>query len=115
MPSKDVLSSFYFDYFDVRADPKVVELNSIRNHLTLKKLGLESEDKVLDFGSGTGVFVYSGGVNFVGYEPMAPFDEDQNKDGGVDAFDTWMKFHLVVSNSSRCGAFWNTWSIQVMW
>lgn len=82
MPSKDVLSSFYFDYFDVRADSKVVELNSIRNLSTLKNLGLESGDSVLDFGSGTGTFVHSAGVNCFGYEPMAPFDMDEKKGGG---------------------------------
>jgi len=82
MPSKDVLSSFYFDYFDVRADQKVVELNSIKNLLILKNLGLDSADSVLDFGSGTGTFVHSAGVNCFGYEPMAPFDVDEKKGGG---------------------------------
>lgn len=82
MPSKDVLSSFYFDYLDVRADQKVVKLNSERNLLTLKNLGYESGDSLLDFGSGTGTFVHTVGPNCFGYEPMAPFDMDQNKDGG---------------------------------
>ena len=83
MPSKDVLSSFYLDYFDVRAEQKVVELNSIRNLLTLKNLGLENGDSILDFGSGTGTFVHSAGANCFGYEPMAPFDLDQKKwEGG---------------------------------
>jgi cyclopropane fatty-acyl-phospholipid synthase-like methyltransferase len=82
MPSKDDLNSFYFDYFDIRADQKVVELNSKRNLLLLKNLGMESEDSVLDFGSGSGTFVHSAGVNCFGYEPMAPFDLDQKSGGG---------------------------------
>ena len=78
MPSSHDLDSFYLDYYDVRADQKVVKLNSERNLSTLKNLGYESGDSILDFGSGAGTFVHTVGPNCFGYEPMAPFDMDRN-------------------------------------
>ena len=73
MPSEIDLNKFYSDYIDIRANKRIVELNSEINLLFLKNLGYEGGDQVLDFGSGSGAFVRTVGNNCFGYEPMAPF------------------------------------------
>lgn len=56
LPSSAELLDFYADYTDIRADEKVLLWNAENNIGRLKKLGMTSQSKVLDFGAGKGVF-----------------------------------------------------------
>ena len=66
LPTGATLQQFYAEYQDMRADRRIVELNA-REHLKmLEKYGWTPESRMLDFGTGTGVFVNVAGDNCYG-------------------------------------------------
>jgi len=63
MPTNDKLLSFYSNYSDIRADENITKLNASLNLKTLKKIGLNKQSKILDFGCGRGNFIEVAGDN----------------------------------------------------
>lgn len=69
MPSPEQMDRFYRDYFNFRAEITVVEKNALRNIDHLKKFGLTSKSRLLDFGCGENAFVREGKTkNWFGYD-----------------------------------------------
>lgn len=56
-PTEEELRLFYSDYEDIRANPRIIELNAKEHLKTLSKYGLTNTSKMLDFGTGSGTFV----------------------------------------------------------
>jgi len=69
IPTETILETFYSQYKDIRADKKVVLLNA-QEHLTMltNKYGWTPESTILDFGSGSGIFVELAGEKCYGVE-----------------------------------------------
>ena len=76
IPSDQELRQFYTNYLDHRAAEEVVRLNSERHLTILKKFGLDRKMKVLDFGSGSGVFPDVYGEGCLGYDPFVNSHKD---------------------------------------
>lgn len=69
IPKEEELNLFYSTYEDIRAERHIVELNAKEHLRILAKYGWSEQSKVLDFGTGTGIFVevagkYCFGVDF---------------------------------------------------
>lgn len=69
MPSEEEFGDFYTDYSDPRAPEAVCQANAQRHIEALKEYGLTSESRLLDYGSGQGVFCRAGGSDsWVNYD-----------------------------------------------
>lgn len=68
IPTEATLKQFYAQYHDMRADPRIVELNAIEHLRMLGKYGWTAESRTLDVGAGAGVFVQVAGDNCYGVE-----------------------------------------------
>lgn len=68
VPSNEILTAFYSQYNDIRAEPEIVRLNSKKNLRELSKFGWSPESRLLDFGTGEGVFIELAGNNAFGVE-----------------------------------------------
>ncbi|MCP4710795.1 MAG: class I SAM-dependent methyltransferase, partial [Planctomycetes bacterium] len=70
MPTEEQLDAFYADYVDVRANRTVVRFNARRNIDYLKEFGLNDRLRLLDYGSGQGVFCEEGETKtWCNYDP----------------------------------------------
>jgi SAM-dependent methyltransferase len=78
-PTEATLTAFYAQYQDIRADRRIVGLNA-QEHLKMlgKKCGWTPESTVLDFGSGSGVFVELAGEKCYGID-LQPSDNSRIK------------------------------------
>lgn len=71
VPDEGMLERFYEGYTDPRADPRIVGLNA-RDHLdVLARHGWTPASRMLDFGSGQGIFVREAGAMCFGVELLA--------------------------------------------
>ena len=79
IPTETTLKAFYAQYKDIRADRKIVRLNT-QEHLEMlgKKYGWTPESTVLDFGSGSGDFVELAGEKCYGVD-LQPSDNSRIK------------------------------------
>lgn len=68
IPTDSQLKTFYDNYFDIRADTTIVNLNASNNLKKLEDYGITKESKILDFGCGKGEFVNLAGENCYGLE-----------------------------------------------
>lgn len=68
IPSNEILAAFYSQYNDVRAEPEIVKLNSKKHLRELSKFGWTPEARLLDFGTGEGVFIETAGNNAFGVD-----------------------------------------------
>lgn len=81
MPSLEQMDHFYRDYSNFRAEITVVKRNARRNIERLKKFGLNSDSRLLDFGCGENIFVREGKTkNWSGYD----YYQKTNKQGISD-------------------------------
>ena len=78
VPQDEEIKAFYFQYKDFRADREIVELNAKEHLKTLEKYGWTPDSKMLDFGTGDGVFVEIAGGNTFGID-MKPSDNPRIK------------------------------------
>lgn len=75
MLTEKELSSYFSNYYDIRAKDEVVEKNARRNMEALEKYGLTKEHTLLDFGCGKNTFVKLGISSlWKGYDKYAPVD-----------------------------------------
>lgn len=98
MPSAQVLQAFYASYEDVRAGLEVSRRNALRNAERLARLGLTTDSRLLDYGSGKNVFVTTGdSVNWIGYDPHTDnANPDVLKPGYYDGIVSWGVLEHVV-------------------
>lgn len=68
LPTNEELATFYSDYRDVRADPRVVRRNSDGHLAYLASLGDAEQATILDYGCGEGWFVDAAGPSCWGIE-----------------------------------------------
>lgn len=68
LPSEVQVQSFYATYKDVRAEPEIVRINARRNLAILGRFGYTSDNLVLDFGTGHGLFIEVAGENCYGVD-----------------------------------------------
>lgn len=94
MPSEKELKDFYSSYFNPRAREDVVKKNAQKNINYLKKYGLSSETRLLDFGCGDNYFAeQNNSKNWVGYDKYA---QPNMPSGKFDFITLWgVLEHLV--------------------
>lgn len=68
IPTDEELETFYLHYKDIRAERKIVELNSKEHLKILGRYGWTPQSKTLDFGTGEGVFCEIAGNSTYGVD-----------------------------------------------
>lgn len=68
IPNEYTINYSYQNYHDIRADSKIVKINSDAHLRFLEEYGWNMESRMLDFGAGNGEFVEAGGINCYGIE-----------------------------------------------
>jgi hypothetical protein len=85
IPDPAMISSFYQNYSDIRADEEILRRNAVENLKTLSQYGWTSESATLDFGTGKGIFLEVAGKNCYGLDIVGNSNERIKK--SIDELD----------------------------